>query len=233
MKKENRHGPLQPTAAASGQKLFRLRERDDWVTYGPIFTHVMSLFGKGIIWSFEFTMKVRSHSLSLSLLFALICSLCLTLYLSLSLPSRLPKHYVAGTGGKWHPDECPDWVKAAAVTLLPNNDNAERGFASAKRTALILQNISHKQLSLLTGVKMCGEFEIGGRFDEASAELQATLYKACSTKRATKGAAAEVWLPFVESVRSCVLFLFLLFQFSLSFVLTASCFVSHVTPPSC
>ena len=80
---------------------------------------------------------------------------------------------------------------------------------------------------------MCGDFDVGGRFDEASAELQATLYKACSTKRATKGAAAEVWLPFVESVRPCVLFLFLLFQFSLSFVLTASCFVSHVTPPSC
>ena len=59
------------------------------------------------------------------------------------------KHYVAGTGGKWHPDKCPDWAKVAAVTLVSNNDHAERGFASAKRTALVLQNISHTQVSSL------------------------------------------------------------------------------------
>ena len=63
MKEEGRHGPLQPIAAATGQKLFRLRERDDWESYGPIFQHVMALFGKGIKWSFEFTMKVKYLSL--------------------------------------------------------------------------------------------------------------------------------------------------------------------------
>ena len=52
---------------------------------------------------------------------------------------------------------------------------------------------------------MCGHFDIGGQFDELSAELQEALFLACSTKRAKKGTAAEVWLSFVGKVRPCVL----------------------------